>query len=169
VGGYRYTVTPTPIGAAVAVFTDADALVALGTAEDPLWVVDRVAQEIRGSLAATSDDVAGLGAQLAEYFDGARTGFDVEIDWSLTEGFAREALQCVTEIPFGETASYGEVAEMAGRPRAHRAVGTACRFTPLTLVVPVHRVIRADGSAGEFSGREDVKRFLLDLEGATYR
>lgn len=167
--GYRYTVTATPIGAAVAVFTPADALVALGTAEDPLWVVDSVAREIRGSLAPADDDVAGLGSQLGEYFDGSRTAFDVDIDWALTEGFARDALQCVTEIPYGETASYGEVAEMAGRPRAHRAVGTACRFTPLTLVVPVHRVIRADGSAGEFSGREDLKRFLLELEGATFK
>jgi len=166
---YRYTVTPTPIGAAVAVFTASDALLALGTAEDPLWVVDAVAQEIRGSLAASSTDIGGLAAQLDEYFDGSRRAFDVEIDWALTEGFARAALQCVTEIPYGETASYGEVAEMAGRPRAHRAVGTACRFTPLTLVVPVHRVIRADGTAGEFSGREDVKRFLLELEGATFR
>lgn len=167
--GYRYTVTATPIGAAVAVFTSADALVALGTAKDPLWVVDAVAREIRGSLAPADDDVAGLGSQLGEYFDGSRKAFDVEIDWALTDGFARDALQCVTEIPYGETASYGEVAEMAGRPRAHRAVGTACRFTPLTLVVPVHRVIRADGSAGEFSGREDVKRFLLELEGATFK
>jgi len=166
---YRYTVTPTPIGAAVAVFTASDALLALGTAEDPLWVVDAVAQEIRGSLAAADHDVAALGSQLDEYFSGSRRAFDVEIDWALTEGFARAALQCVTEIPYGETASYGEVAEMAGRPRAHRAVGTACRFTPLTLVVPVHRVIRADGTAGEFSGREDVKRFLLELEGATFR
>ncbi|GGF40975.1 methylated-DNA--protein-cysteine methyltransferase [Microbacterium sorbitolivorans] len=167
--GYLYTVTATPFGAAVAVFTPADALVALGTAEDPLWVVDAVAREIRGSLAPADGDVAGLGSQLGEYFDGSRTAFDVEIDWALTDGFARDALQCVTEIPYGETASYGEVAEMAGRPRAHRAVGTACRFTPLTLVVPVHRVIRADGSAGEFSGREDVKRFLLELEGATFK
>ena len=111
--GYRYTVTPTPIGAAVAVFTPADALVALGTAEDPLWVVDSVAHEIRGSLVASSADIAGLGAQLGEYFSGSRTSFDVEIDWALTEGFAREALQCVAEIPYGETASYGEVAEMA--------------------------------------------------------
>jgi methylated-DNA-[protein]-cysteine S-methyltransferase len=77
--GYRYTVTPTPIGAAVAVFTAADALVALGTAEDPLWVVDSVAQEIRGSLAAADDDIAGLGSQLGEYFDGSRTGFDIDI------------------------------------------------------------------------------------------
>ena len=166
---YRYSVTPTPVGAAVAVYAPGDALIALGTAEDPLWVVDSVARELRGSLEPATGDVAGLSTQLDEYFAGDRRHFDVELDWSLVTGFARDALQCVTEIPYGETASYGEVAELVGRPRAHRAVGTACRFTPFSLVVPVHRVIRADGSLGEFSGREDVKRFLLDLEGASAR
>ncbi|WP_231916203.1 methylated-DNA--[protein]-cysteine S-methyltransferase [Microbacterium karelineae] len=166
---HRYTVTATPIGAAVAVFTPEDALIALGTAEDPMWVVESVARELRGSLEATGDDVAGLGAQLGEYFDGDRRAFDVEIDWSLVTGFARSALQAVAEIPYGQTASYGEVAEIAGRPRAARAVGTACRFTPITLVVPAHRVIRSDGSLGEYGGNEDVKRLLLELEGAPVR
>nr|WP_205827308.1 MGMT family protein [Microbacterium excoecariae] len=87
----------------------------------------------------------------------------------MSTGFAAEALRLVAEIPYGETASYGEIAARAGRPRAARAVGTACRFTPITLVVPAHRVIRSDGSVGEYAGREDVKRFLLDLEGATAR
>lgn len=166
---HRYTVMATPIGAAVAVFTEEDRLAALGTAEDPLWVVDSVARELRGSLEPADDDIAGLGAQLEEYFDGTRRQFDVEIDWKLVTGFQRAALACVTEIPYGETASYGEIAEMAGRPRAARAVGTACRFTPITLVVPAHRVIRSDGTLGEYAGREDVKRFLLDLEGASVR
>ena len=58
---------------------------------------------------------------------------------------------------------------VGGRPRAHRAVGTACRYTPLTIVVPVHRVILASGALGGFSGNEEVKRFLLDLEGARVR
>ncbi|MTE24812.1 methylated-DNA--[protein]-cysteine S-methyltransferase [Microbacterium sp. ZXX196] len=166
---YRYTATPTPIGAAVAVFSAGDRLVALGTAEDPGWVVDAVAREVRGSLAPADADVAGLSAQLEEYFAGERTAFDVEIDWSLSTGFAAEALRLVAEIPYGETSSYGEIAARAGRPRAARAVGTACRFTPITLVVPAHRVIRSDGSVGEYAGREDVKRFLLELEGAIAR
>ena len=166
---HRYTVTPTPVGAAVAVFTSADHLVALGTADDPLWVVDSVARELRGSLEPANADVAGLGAQLDEYFAGSRREFDLEIDWKLAKGFQREALQCVAEIPYGETASYGEVAEMAGRPRAARAVGTVCRFTPITLIVPAHRVIRSDGTLGEYAGREDMKRFLLALEGADVR
>lgn len=166
---FRYTVTATPIGAAVAVFDEHERLLALGTAEDPLWVVEGVARELRRELTASHDDVAGLGAQLAEYFDGRRQAFDVGIDWRLSPGFAGEALRAVCDIPYGETASYGEIAERAGRPRAARAVGTACRFTPLTLVVPVHRVIRSDGSLGEFGGREDVKRQLIELEGGSVR
>lgn len=165
---FRYTVTATPIGAAVAVF-DGERILALGTAEDPMWVTEAVARELRADLAPADGDVAGLGAQLDEYFDGSRTRFDVEIDWRLAPGFAGDALRAVCEIPYGETAAYGEVAEMAGRPRAHRAVGTACRMTPLTLVVPVHRVIRADGSLGEYGGREDVKRWLIELEGGSAR
>ena len=74
------------------------------------------------------------------------------------------ALTAVTEIPYGETASYGEVAALAGKPRAARAVGTACRTTPFSLVVPVHRVVRSDGSIGEYGGHPEVKEYLLDLE-----
>ncbi|WP_110590099.1 methylated-DNA--[protein]-cysteine S-methyltransferase [Microbacterium suaedae] len=166
---YRYTVTATPIGAAVAVFGEDDRILALGTAEDPLWVVEGVARELRRELAASHDDIAGLGAQLTEYFGGRLQRFDVEIDWRLSPGFAGDALRAVRDISYGETASYGEIADRAGRPRAARAVGTACRFTPLTLVVPVHRVIRSDGSLGEFGGREDVKRQLIELEGGSVR
>ena len=63
-------------------------------------------------------------------------------------------------------AGYGEVAISAGRPRAARAVGTACARTPFSIVVPVHRVVRADGSLGEYGGRPDVKQYLIDLERA---
>jgi methylated-DNA-[protein]-cysteine S-methyltransferase len=103
-------------------------------------------------------------AQLDEYFDGERREFDLPLDWQLVRGFTRAALEAVCHIPYGETASYGEVAIAAGIPRAARAVGTACASTPFSVVVPVHRVVRADGSLGEYGGRPDVKRFLIDLE-----
>ncbi|MBY0688907.1 methylated-DNA--[protein]-cysteine S-methyltransferase [Microbacterium marinilacus] len=105
-----------------------------------------------------------LFAKLGGYFDGERRSFDVDLDWSLTTGFARDALRAACEIPYGQTASYGEVAAMAGRPRAARAVGTACRTTPFSLVVPVHRVVRADGSLGEYGSSPETKRFLVELE-----
>ena len=92
--------------------------------------------------------------------------FDLPLDWRLVRGFTRAALEAVSDIPYGETAGYGEVAISAGSPRAARAVGTACATTPFSIVVPVHRVVRADGSLGEYGGHPEVKRFLLDLERA---
>ncbi|MDQ1131188.1 methylated-DNA--[protein]-cysteine S-methyltransferase [Microbacterium sp. SORGH_AS_0888] len=79
-------------------------------------------------------------------------------------GFTRAALQAVRTIPYGQTASYAEVAALAGSPGAHRAVGSACAKTPFSIVVPAHRVVRADGSIGEYGGHPEVKRYLLDLE-----
>nr|BFF12238.1 hypothetical protein GCM10025699_35410 [Microbacterium flavescens] len=102
--------------------------------------------------------------QLDEYFDGDRREFDLELDWRLVRGFTRDALEAVRDIPYGETAGYGEVAIAAGSPRAARAVGTACATTPFSIVVPVHRVVRADGSLGEYGGRPDVKKYLIELE-----
>ncbi len=70
-------------------------------------------------------------------------------------------------IPYGETAGYGDVAVLAGSPRAARAVGTACATTPFSIVVPVHRVVRADGSLGEYGGHPEVKEYLVEFERAT--
>ncbi|WP_307793584.1 methylated-DNA--[protein]-cysteine S-methyltransferase [Microbacterium stercoris] len=160
----RYDLGTTPIGLVTAVFSDTG-LLALHVADDTdRWVLEMLAQEH----GVVPDHQPGSGAalftQLDEYFAGSREAFDVEIDWGLTQGFARDALQEIRRIPYGETAAYGEIAERAGRPRAHRAVGTACRTTPFSIVVPVHRVIRSDGSLGEYGGRPENKRFLIDLE-----
>jgi methylated-DNA-[protein]-cysteine S-methyltransferase len=116
---------------------------------------------------ADDDAVAGVAAQqLDEYFAGERQQFDLPLDWRLVRGFTRAALEAVRGIPYGETAGYGEVAATAGSPRAARAVGTACATTPFSIVVPVHRVVRADGSIGEYGGHPEDKAFLLDLERA---
>ena len=103
--------------------------------------------------------------QLGEYFAGTRTSFDLPLDLQGTP-FQREAWLALAEIPYGETAGYGEVAIIAGSPRAARAVGTACATTPFSIVVPVHRVVRADGSLGEYGGRPEMKQYLIDLERA---
>ena len=70
----------------------------------------------------------------------------------------------LTDIGYGRTASYAEMAARAGRPRAVRAVGTACALNPLPLVLPCHRVVRSDGTPGQYAGGADAKRALLDLE-----
>lgn len=160
---HRYATVDTPLGVVVAVASP-DGLVAVRVADDPGHVLGALAHAHR--IVPEPDDAvaADLAPQLDAYFAGRLRAFDVTLDWSLVSGFARDALQAVREIPYGETASYGEVAALAGRPRAHRAVGTACRDTPFALVVPVHRVIRSDGKLGEYGGFPEHKRFLVELE-----
>ena len=104
--------------------------------------------------------------ELGEYFAGTRRAFDVPLDWSLSAGFRRTVLGRLPEIGYGRTASYSAVAQLAGSPRASRAVGTACATNPLPVIVPCHRVIRADGAIGAYLGGPDVKRALLTLEAA---
>jgi len=104
--------------------------------------------------------------QLDEYFAGTRRSFDVPLDLRLASGFRRAVLDHLAEIGYGRTESYAEVAAAAGSPRAVRAVGTACATNPVPVVLPCHRVVRADGSPGGYAGGPDAKRTLLALEAA---
>jgi len=107
------------------------------------------------------DDVA---RELDEYFSGRRTVFDVPLDLQLLRGFRRDVVLHLPDIAYGHTASYADVAGLAGSPRAVRAVGTACALNPLPLVLPCHRVVRSDGSPGQYAGGADAKLALLALE-----
>ena len=104
--------------------------------------------------------------QLDEYFDGRRTVFDLPLDFRLATGFRRAVLAHLPAIPYGRTESYAQVAAAAGSPKAVRAVGTACARNPLPVVVPCHRVVRSDGTAGGYAGGPDAKHVLLTLESA---
>jgi methylated-DNA-[protein]-cysteine S-methyltransferase len=104
--------------------------------------------------------------QLDEYFAGGRQQFDLALDWRLAAGFRGIVLHLLPEIPYGHIATYGDVAAMAGRPRANRAVGSACATNPLPVVVPCHRVVRSDGALGGYLGGVANKAALLALEAA---
>jgi len=104
--------------------------------------------------------------QLGEYFDGRRTVFDLPLDFRLATGFRRAVLAHLPAIPYGRTESYAQVAAATGSPKAVRAVGTACARNPLPVVVPCHRVVRSDGTAGGYAGGPDAKHVLLTLESA---
>jgi methylated-DNA-[protein]-cysteine S-methyltransferase len=101
--------------------------------------------------------------QLDAYFAGELIDFELEIDLQGTE-FQRRVWQALLTIPFGETRSYGEVAEQVGAPGAARAVGLANGHNPIAIVVPCHRVIGASGSLTGYGGGLDRKRSLLALE-----
>lgn len=105
-------------------------------------------------------------AQLAEYFAGRRREFALPLDRRLSTGFRGDIQKLLPRIGYGRTVSYRELAELAGRPTAVRAVGTACATNPLPLVVPCHRVLRSDGSLGGYLGGLEAKTALLELERA---
>jgi methylated-DNA-[protein]-cysteine S-methyltransferase len=104
--------------------------------------------------------------EIDEYFGGARQHFDLPLDFRLTTGFRRQILAHLSDIGYGQTASYGSVAAAAGSPKAVRAVGTACANNPLPVVVPCHRVVRSDGSLGGYLGGLAAKQLLLTMEAA---
>jgi methylated-DNA-[protein]-cysteine S-methyltransferase len=103
--------------------------------------------------------------QLAEYFAGERRAFALPVAPEGTD-FERRVWQALAAIPYGETRSYRDVAGAIGRPTACRAVGRANGRNPIAVVIPCHRVIGSDGSLTGYGGGLDLKRFLLELEGA---
>jgi methylated-DNA-[protein]-cysteine S-methyltransferase len=112
---------------------------------------------------ARLDDAA---RQIDEYFAKRRTAFEVPVDLRLAEGFRRSVIEHLRAIGYGHRESYAAVAAAIGHPRAVRAVGTACAHNPLPVVIPCHRVVRSDGSTGQYVGGPLAKSTLLDLEAA---
>ena len=102
-------------------------------------------------------------SQLEEYFSGARCSFDLPLNAGGNE-FQQRVWKGLCEIPYGETWSYGKLAERIGRPGAARAVGSANSRNPLPIVVPCHRVIGANGTLTGYAGGLHIKAFLLELE-----
>ncbi|HTT22888.1 MAG TPA: methylated-DNA--[protein]-cysteine S-methyltransferase [Candidatus Sulfotelmatobacter sp.] len=103
--------------------------------------------------------------ELQEYFAGSRREFKFALDLRGTE-FQRACWKALLAIPYGETCTYGDIARAVGRPHGFRAVGMANNRNPIAIVVPCHRVIASDGTLCGYGGGLDVKRKLLELEGA---
>ena len=114
----------------------------------------------------TRDDTrfADARAQLAEYFDGKRTAFDLPLDRAAGTVFQRQVWRALLDIPYGETITYGELARRIGQPAAVRAVGLANGSNPLSVVVPCHRVVGTGGKLTGYGGGLENKRRLLALE-----
>jgi methylated-DNA-[protein]-cysteine S-methyltransferase len=110
------------------------------------------------------DRVAG---QLEEYFTGTRQQFELEIDFSIGTTFQQAVWGELSTIPYGETVSYGQIAGRLGRLERVRAVGAANGANPISIIVPCHRVIGADGSLTGYGGGLQRKQALLDMESAT--
>jgi methylated-DNA-[protein]-cysteine S-methyltransferase len=127
-----------------------------------------------GSLRAAPEDGlldpsanARIVAQIEEYFSGERRVFDLPVSLDGTP-FQMAVWKALARIPYGETRSYGQIAEAVGRPGAARAVGMANHANPIPIVIPCHRVIGHDGSLTGYGGGLDIKARLLSMEGAPY-
>ena len=134
--------------------------------EDPETTLARLASDLSPRILERPARLDEARRELDEYFAGRRRKFDLDLDWRLAGGFRRRVLRATARIPFGATATYGNVAAAAGSPRAHRAAGTALGANPLPIVVPCHRVLRAGGRLGGYGGGLEMKETLLRLEGA---
>ena len=122
-------------------------------------------EELLGQRADAADDdvLVKAAGQLESYFAGQLTDFDLPLELQGT-GFQRTVWDHLRDIPYGETISYGELARRIGQPTASRAVGLANGRNPISIVVPCHRVVGANGSLTGYGGGIERKQFLLGLE-----
>ncbi|MCW2922558.1 MAG: cysteine methyltransferase [Thermoleophilia bacterium] len=160
------TTIATPVGALLVAAVD-DAIVRVAfDVEDHDEVLVQLAQAIGSRVLEVDTPVLHAArTQLDEYFSGARSTFDLALDMRLARGpFRLEVLALLPAIPVGSTRTYAELAAIAGRPTAIRAVGSGCATNPLPIVVPCHRVLRTGGQLGGYLGGVERKQWLLDHE-----
>jgi methylated-DNA-[protein]-cysteine S-methyltransferase len=162
-----YRTLDTPVGTLLLAATELGLVRVAYGSENHDTVLQALADRISPRILHAPARLDTVATELEEYFAGRRRTFDLPLDWCLSAGFRATVLHhLAADLAYGQTASYGTVAQLAGNPKAVRAVGTACATNPLPVVVPCHRVVRADGSMGGYIGGPDAKRALLILETA---
>jgi methylated-DNA-[protein]-cysteine S-methyltransferase len=155
----------TPLGE-LAVFLTPRGLVRLSYGNEPIAdTLDELSRHVSPRILRSGRRTDRTRRELDQYFAGRLRHFETPVDWSLTRGFTRGVLAATARVPYGETASYGDVAAEAGSPRAARAAGNALSANPIPIVVPCHRIIHAGGGIGGYTGGLERKRFLLRVEG----
>jgi methylated-DNA-[protein]-cysteine S-methyltransferase len=161
-----YRTVDSPLGALLVAATPVGVVRLAFEGEDHATVLAALADDVSPRVLQAPARLDDLARQLDDYFAGRRRAFDVPVDLRLARGFRRAVLTHLREIPYGRTESYAAVARAAGSPNAVRAAGSACATNPIPLVVPCHRVVRSDGSLGQYRGGVEAKRRLLALEAA---
>ncbi|HEV2074556.1 MAG TPA: methylated-DNA--[protein]-cysteine S-methyltransferase [Thermomicrobiales bacterium] len=133
-------------------------------------VGDFEADLVRRGIEPSPDEsvLADVLEELTHYFAGELRTFTSQTDLTGISDFTRRVIAATAEIPYGETHTYGEIAQAIGSPGATQAVGNALGANPVPIVIPCHRVIRGDGSMGWYTGGQPIKRTLLGLEGVHF-
>ncbi|MDX3853746.1 methylated-DNA--[protein]-cysteine S-methyltransferase [Streptomyces sp. AK02-01A] len=161
-----YRTMDTPVGSLLLAATEQGLVRIAYAVQNHAAVLQQLADSISPRILRAPARLDDATRQIDEYFAGQREQFDLALDWRLSKGFRRDVLSHLAQIGYGSTQSYAQVALASGSPRAVRAVGTACATNPLPVVVPCHRVVRSDGTAGQYVGGKDAKHILLTLETA---
>jgi methylated-DNA-[protein]-cysteine S-methyltransferase len=160
-----YRTVDSPVGPLLLAATEHGLVRVAYASENHDAVLEKLAERISPRVLQSADRMDLAARELDEYFAGRRRTFDLPLDWRLATGFRRAVLTTLaTDVGYGRTASYAAVAQLAGSPKAVRAVGTACATNPLPVVVPCHRVVRTDGGLGGYLGGVEAKQTLLALE-----
>ena len=159
-----YTTVESPVGPLLLAATPRGLVRVAYHNEDHDRVLDSLGQTLSPRILRAPRRLQDAVRELDEYFAKHRQGFDLPLDMSLSHGFRQLVQRNLLHIGYGQTRSYGQVAELVGNPKAMRAVGTACATNPLPIVVPCHRVVRSDGHLGGYLGGLEAKRTLLELE-----
>jgi len=161
-----YRTVDTPVGTLLLAATQKGLVRVAYASQDHDLVLEHLARDVSPRVLRAPARLDAVAREIEEYFAGRRRTFDVPLDLRLAHGFRRTVLSHLPEIGYGTTASYAAVAKASGHPKAVRAVGSACANNPLPVVVPCHRVVRSDGTIGQYVGGVEAKETLLTLEGA---
>lgn len=161
-----YRTVDSPLGPLLLAATGKGLVRVAFSREDHDSVLSRLAADVSPRILRAPRRLDRAARQLDEYFAGRRRAFTVPVDLQLARGFRLSVLLHLRDIPYGRTESYTAVARAAGNPSAVRAAASACSHNPLPLVVPCHRVVRSDGSFGEYLGGPKAKHALLAMEAA---
>jgi methylated-DNA-[protein]-cysteine S-methyltransferase len=160
-----YALVDSPVGTLLAAQTPRGLVELAYGGENPDALLAELSSKLSPRVLEAPAKLDDVRRQLDEYFEGRRTGFEVPIDWSLSRGFTQRILQATARVPFGQLATYRDVAAKAGNERAVRAAGNALGSNHMPIVVPCHRIVRTGGALGGYTGGLERKEFLLKLEG----
>ena len=161
-------VTDTPIGELLVGVTDRG-VCRIHFDPDPERELESLARQFGPRVLRSARPIDRVRKQLDEYFTGTRRSFDLDWDVRHLPAYNQRVLEELARVEYGHTTTYGTLAALTGNPRAARAVGTIMNRNPIPIVLPCHRIVGANGALTGYAGGLDVKRRLLELEGASFK